>query len=312
MKRRLLTFASFVALTVTTAFGQQEKLLTHFIYDKMSINPGATGMGEGICATMVYRNQWDKFNGAPNSTIFNVDANINRFFPGGVGLSFYNDAIGFSRQNNLMLNYSYPITLPGRAGVIGVGIGAGIVNYGMRPNWVTGDPSTPDALLPGDVSSTNLDLNFGLYWKGPKDIYAGISSTHLSASQLKMTNLMNYNTARHYYLMGGKKFRDVVGDGQDIDAQLLVRTDMVKFSADINVRYMYHNMFYGGLTYRTTDAIGVMLGYSPTSSLTFGYSYDLTISKLSSISRGSHELVARYCYIIPPPPVQKSKHVRWL
>ena len=44
------------------------KLITHFIYDKMSFNPGKTGLGlsNEICATTIYRNQWDKVNGAPN------------------------------------------------------------------------------------------------------------------------------------------------------------------------------------------------------------------------------------------------------
>ena len=104
------------------SFAQQDKLLTHFMYDRMSINPGETGLDEGICATTIYRNQWDKVNGAPNSAVLNVAGNMNRFFPGGVGISFYHDAIGFSRQNNLLLNYSYPISL-GNVGTLGAGIG---------------------------------------------------------------------------------------------------------------------------------------------------------------------------------------------
>ena len=99
-----LLFLSF------SAFSQQDKLITHFMYDKMSINPGATGMSitndAGICGTSIYRNQWDKVNGAPNSAVLNVEANLSRFFPGGVGISFYHDAIGFARQNNVLLNYS--------------------------------------------------------------------------------------------------------------------------------------------------------------------------------------------------------------
>ncbi|MFT5582410.1 MAG: hypothetical protein ACI9G9_001676, partial [Psychromonas sp.] len=67
----------------TMSFSQQDKIITHFIYDKMSLNPGETGIDEGICGTAIYRNQWDKVNGAPNSLVLNVEANINRFFPGG-------------------------------------------------------------------------------------------------------------------------------------------------------------------------------------------------------------------------------------
>lgn len=299
---------------------QQDKLLTHFIYDKMSINPGKTGidMYNGICATSIYRNQWDKVNGAPNSAILNVEANLTKYFPGGVGISFYHDAIGFARQNNVLLNYSYPIQI-GRAGVLGIGVGIGIMNYGLNPDWVP-PTNNPDPTLPAGFAATSLDANFGLYFNG-KDFYGGISSTHLSASQLQqnvtvggVSFAQSYQTARHYYIMGGKRFKKI-GPG-DIDAQVLMRTDFVKFSADINARYILGmrdgKQLYGGLTYRTSDAVALMVGYTPIEKMTIGYSYDLTLNKLSSISRGSHELVIKYCYYLPPPPKQRARHPRWL
>jgi type IX secretion system PorP/SprF family membrane protein len=272
------------------------------------------GMLNSICATTLYRNQWDKVNGAPNSAILNIEADLSRFFPGGIGLSFYHDAIGFARQNNVILNYSYPIPIGN--GTLGLGIGVGIINYGMDPLWVP-PTSNPDNSLPTGFAATNLDVNFGAYYEG-KGFYAGISSTHLTESLLKQTvnNFdQTYQTARHYYLMGGKKFHDILGG--TIDAQVLMRTDMVKFSADINARYIYDfgnsKVGYGGMTIRTTDAIAFMFGYTPMENLTVGYSYDLTLfNKLSSISRGSHELLVRYCYNIPEPPKQNARHPRWL
>jgi hypothetical protein len=112
--------------------------------------------------------------------------------------------------------------------------------------------------------------------------------------------------------MGGKKFLDVAGG--DIDAQILMRTDLVKFSADINVRYMWRDMAYGGLTYRTIDAVGLMIGGKPFQGIdmTVGYSYDVTTNKLASVSRGSHEILLKYCYYIPLPPITRSNHPRWL
>jgi type IX secretion system PorP/SprF family membrane protein len=311
MKKKLLLASSFVVFACSSLTAQQDKLITHFMYDKMSINPGETGIDEGICATTMYRNQWDKVNGAPNSAVLNIEANMNRFFPGGLGLSFFHDAIGYSRQNNLLLNYSYPLTIPG-AGTLGIGVGVGMINFGMNPNWVP--PTTnPDPSLPVGFSATNLDMNFGLYFKGNQDYYAGISSTHLSQSLLSesVAGITNeYQTARHYYIMGGKKFLNVAGG--DIDANVLMRTDLVKFSADINARYIWRNIAYGGLTYRTSDAVAIMLGWVPITNMTVGYSYDITMNKLSSVSRGSHEILLKYCYFLPPPPIQKSKHPRWL
>ena len=306
----LLAFLSFCAIA------QQDKLLTHFIYDKMSINPGKTGIDlyNGICATSLYRNQWDKVNGAPNSAVLNVEANLSKYLPGGLGLAFYHDAIGFARQNNLLLNYSYPLAI-GDFGTLGIGVGVGILNYGMNPEWIP-PTQNPDNSLPSGFASTNLDANFGLYFNG-KDFYAGFSSTHLSESLMKQEVngfSQSYQTARHYYLMGGKTFKDKFGG--DIDAQLLVRTDLIKFSADINARYIYtlkdQKQLYGGLTFRTSDAFALMVGYTPMERLTVGYSYDMTINKLASVSMGSHELVVKYCMFLKEPPLSKARHPRWL
>ena len=162
MKKRILTLSALFALTVGVTYGQQDRLMTHFIYDKMSVNPAATGIDKGICGTMLYRNQWDKVNGAPNSVVFNGEANLEQWLPAGVGVSFYHDAIGFARQNNVVLNYSHHLKL-GNGDVFAAGLGVGITNFGMDPQWV---PPTQvnDPSLPGAVSGTSLDFNFGLYY----------------------------------------------------------------------------------------------------------------------------------------------------
>jgi type IX secretion system PorP/SprF family membrane protein len=313
LKTKLLTI--LLVAVIGSVQAQQDKLVTHFIFDKMSINPGKTGLDlyNGICATSIYRNQWDKVNGAPNSAILNIESNLSRFFPGGIGINFYHDAIGFSRQNNLLLNYSYPVQI-GRAGVLGVGVGIGIMNYGMDPSWVP-PTSAIDPTLPVGFAATGVDANFGLYYQA-KDYYVGLSSTHLSESELSKavtTTIQSYQTARHYYLMGGYKFKDIANG--TIDAQMLVRTDLIKFSADLNARYLFKlddKDAYGGLSFRTSDAIAVMLGYSPIPKLQVGYSYDITVNKLASVSRGSHEMMVKYCYFIPPPPKTKARHPRML
>ena len=310
----------FISFLISTFFNsllsQQDKLLTNFMFDKMTINPGKTGidMNNSFCATSIYRNQWDKVNGAPNSAVLNIEANLSRFFPGGIGLSFYHDAIGFSRQNNLLLNYSYPIQI-GNFGVLGLGVGVGMINYGLEPTWVP--PTTSiDNSLPTGWGATNLDANFGIYFHG-NGFYAGLSSTHLSESLLEksVSGLdQNYQTARHYYLMVGKTFDNVL-NGR-IDAQVLLRTELIKYSFDLNTRYFYeysnNKEFYGGLSYRNSDAAAILIGINPINNFTVGYSYDITINKLASVSRGSHEIVLKYCYNFPNPPVRVSKNPRFL
>ena len=308
----LLLMVSFSTMS------QQDKLITHFIYDKMSINPGKTGLGldNTICATSIYRNQWDKVNGAPNSAVLNIEANLSRILPGGIGLSFYHDAIGFAKQNNLALNYSYPIEIGG-VGTLGVGVGVGLINYGLQPDWVP-PTSLQDPDLPEEFAATNLDVNFGAYFQG-RGWSVGLSSTHLTESLLKQQSAngfeQSYQTARHYYLMGGKDFGSAENEifGGIIKTNVLMRTDLVKFSADFNALYYSGDVpAYGGLTVRTSDAVAMMFGYTPMAGLTVGYSYDITVNKLASVSRGSHEIFFKFCYNLPEPPKQSARHPRWL
>jgi type IX secretion system PorP/SprF family membrane protein len=231
-------------------------------------------------------------------------------------------------MNQVKLNASYRLSIAD-AGRLGIGVGLGLFNMGMSPVWVTPQPNSIDPSLPQGFADNKFDLNAGLYWKGNQDYYVGLSSTHLTAPRLEDktgigpsgATTVTYDAARHYYMMGGKKFVDLINPGWHLDANVLVRTDLVKWSSDINARLMYEDLAYGGLTFRTFDAIALMLGARPfklanpgtsMDHLLIGYSYDITINKLASISRGSHEMMVKYCYYLPPAPIQKSKHPRWL
>jgi len=320
MLKQVVILQILFTVNICAINAQQDPLLTHFIYNKMGFNPGSTGLDDGFCATTAYRNQWGKVDGAPNSAILNLEANVSRFFPGGLGINFYHDIIGFSKQNNLMLNYSYPIEIG--EDKLGVGLGIGMLNFGMNnPVWITPDQTiaaTNDkSLLKDDFSRTGLDINFGIYYKSAKNFYLGLSTTHLNSTELSKSvtaNSLTYNQSykiyRHLYLMSGYKTKQI-GIGV-IDLQMMLRSDLKKISTDLNARYIIGNIGYAGLTYRTSDALSIMLGFMPINNFTVGYSYDLTVNKLSSVSRGSHEILMKYCYFLPVPPLTITRNPRWL
>ncbi|MGV3611663.1 MAG: PorP/SprF family type IX secretion system membrane protein [Fluviicola sp.] len=325
MNKTLRILSAFVLCSFGAA-AQQDIALTHFIYNKFAINPGATGIEEGLCGNLIYRNQWDKVNGAPNSVVFNAEINMASFdkWRGGFGLNFTHDAIGFNRQNNVMLNYSHHLPLGG--GDLGLGVGVGMVNFGMNPTWI-GPQTQIDPTFPGASSAITFDVNFGIYYRH-QNWFAGISSTHLQASTLGLTSQfplgsstgnVDYDLARHYYAMGGYTFRRI-GDG-DIDVQATLQTDLRKYSANINARYIFRGFLYGGLGFRNSDAVSVLLGWRPFDKtlaskkgrcfMWVGYSYDITVGRLSKISNGTHEIALKFCYI-PIIPVTKAHHPKWL
>ena len=313
MKKQLYLFSIICVSIAQYTFAQQDAAVTHGMYTKMTFNPGATGSEDGICGSLIYRNQWDRVNGAPNSVFFNVEANLNRFVRNlGAGVSVVHDAICFNRQNTAHLNLSYKIKLP-NSDFISVGVGAGIVNMGQNPIWVTPQPGVVDNLLPQSFAATNMDFNFGIFYRSQQNFYVGISSTHLSESVLASatSSLLTYNTARHYYLMGGWKKEEILSNW-DLDLNTLLRTDMNKFSFDLSARMFYQQRFYGGVGFRNSDAVLVLLGMEVIPNLTIGYSYDITTNRLANISWGTHEIMLRYCRPIPVPPPTIHKNPRHL
>lgn len=324
MKRRLLVVTTLMFASIG-AKAQQDVALTHFIYNKMAVNPGETGIEDGACGNMIYRNQWDKVSGAPNSFLFNGEVNlpsIMRSSPlnGGVGINVVHDAIGFNRQNNVMLNYSHHVQIG--VNTLGIGVGVGLITFGNNPVWVP--PNTlNDASLPAGSNAMTLDANFGLYFKSA-DWYVGLSATHLPAPRLEQNSILasggtvEYNSARHYYFMGGYTLRNVGSQGE-IDFQLMGQTDAIKTSVNVNARYIFGGFAYGGLAFRNSDAASVLLGYRVFSKANkrgywngwVGYSYDLTIGQIADISNGTHEMAFKCCFV-PIIKIPKHGNTRWL
>lgn len=317
--KKVLSFV-LCCLSISFVHAQQDKQFTHYMFDRMSYNPATTGF-RGYCGTLMYRNQWDRVQDAPNTTLFNAQGNLQgvTLGPGalGAGISFTNDAIGFSRSNNLTINgaYHYPTVY----GTLSGGIGLGLINVGFSPNWippqVPADADPAISSINNQIAATGFDMNFGLFWYGNNQpYYIGISSTHLAPANLSK---VSYSVARHYYVMGGYTFdlRKALGTRNQLDLKpsILLKSDGASMVFDINVMAdMWLNnssYFWAGASYRYSDAIALMVGYgfSPKANVNqdmfkFGYSFDIMTNPLNAYGKGTHELMANYC-MFPPAPV---------
>jgi type IX secretion system PorP/SprF family membrane protein len=326
MKKILLLSTCFLA--VNLSFGQSDKQLTHYMADQISFNPGATGF-KGYCGTLIYRNQWFGFDGAPNTVLFNAQANIQKVGMG-VGISFMNDNIGFFSENDFKINVAKHFEFVG-AGYLSAGLGLGLINGSYVPEWLapeTGIDVTLDPNLPNADGGTSLDLNFGLFWRDADNrYYAGLSATHLAAPEL---DNINFKKARHYYATGGM---NITYDMLQIDPRLtlkpsfLVISDLVSTTMDITAiadfRMRPEQSIYAGISYRRKDAVAILLGSSlditPKSGkagsnlgslgstqadvVSFGLSYDITTSNINTPSNGSLEIWANYC-LFPKDPAK--------
>lgn len=306
-----------LGFAVNTAVAQQDKQYTHYNFDRMSYNPGATGF-RGICGTLIYRNQWDRVQDAPNSTLFNAQMNLPKQNLG-VGLTFVNDAIGFQRFNTVVANGAYH--LPTNAGILSAGLGLGLLNMSYNPTWIPPQPGQFDPNLPSSVSGFGFDVNFGLFWTGSSaPYYVGISATHLAPPKFKENGNIVFTAARHYYVLAGYDY-DLsaamnLGRKIMIKPSVLLKSDGATSIFDLNVLgdvYLSNSAYmWGGLSYRMSDGIAAMLGYAfapnnePNKNwMKIGYSFDIMTNPLKEYGKGTHELMLNYCLFPPPPAVPR-------
>jgi len=300
---------------ILLAFGysgkaQQDYQFTHYMYDKLSFNPGYAGLNKSICGTVLFREQWSAFDGNPTTALINVHAPV-KMLRGGVGLTYVSDKLGFESNNLARLSYSYHLGLG--VGDLGIGLSAGILQKSIKADWVTpdGTPATDDGSIAISGQSDLVpDFNLGVFYQ-QNQLYMGISATHLLKTDLSNLNIQN---VQHFWITAGYDY-DMNPDFK-LRPSILAKSDGASTQLDVNVNVLYKSMIWGGVSYRVSDAIAPMLGYQTDvagGKLRIGYAYDVTTSQLKNYSNGSHDIMLNYCFDLDKPkPLQKSKNPRFL
>lgn len=296
------------------SFAQQDAQFSHNMFNRLATNAGYAGTNNAICATLIGRSQWMSFPGAPKTGLLSIDAPIltGTPFHGGAGLTVVSDQLGFEKNMNAKLAYSYHLSLG--AGTLGLGLEGGMLQKSINGTWVPPTTAT-DVAIPGAINKTTYDIGLGVYYT-TNQFYVGLSSTHLPQSTFSKDKF-NYTNVRHYYFTGGYDFPLPGNPNIELKPSLLVKSDGRSYQLDVNALAQYNKMFWGGVSYRITDAIVVLVGFnkglSNGSNLRIGYSYDVTTSALRGYSSGSHELLLGYCFKITAPEKKQShQNVRFL
>lgn len=306
-----------IAFTAFTGvlFAQQDPQFTQFMHTKLIYNPGYAGTSDAICANALYRQQWVSFPGAPKTGLFSFDMPLPGI-PLGIGLNVMNDQIGFSSTTYARLALAYNRTIG--AGKLGVGLDGGILQQKFNGTWVTpdgnqaADPSIPNyqgaqaTTINANINKMTYDLGFGIYYAIPNKMYVGISSSHLTAQDIKAGDSVRYSLARHYYIVAGYRFMLDGAGTHAIEPNIKVKSDAASTQLDLNLTYWWQSSLWVGVTYRLQDAIAPMLGYKfnqgAARGLKLGYSYDLTTSKIKGYSSGTHEIMLGYCFNVKSTP----------
>lgn len=294
-KKKIVVIAVLVLMgliNVKTLLAQQDPLYTQYMDNLLVINPGFAGSKDIGSALLVARNQWVSFDGAPSTRSFSYNTPIKEKNVG-IGFSVLSDKIGPMKQTGLYVDYSYFLQVS-EDFRLGMGLKGGVSFY--RANLTGLATNDPDPLFDNDIYENFLpNVGIGLFLYSDKT-YFGLSVPRLIENEITResvtTDYVNKQQL-HMYFVGGNRF-DLSEDFQLKASGMLKWVRNAPLSFDLTALGGFKEKFWLGAMYRFDAAYGVIAQFKPTSALTIGYSYDITIGDLSGFQSGSHEIMLGY------------------
>ena len=134
-KLKAIVLLAFMLLTLVGARAQQAPIFTNYNNSYAYINPGFAGMSEGVNVLGLYRMQWAGFTDtdgndiAPTTLLITGDMPI-RALGGGISFSVLNDQLGFEKNTNVGLGYSYHLDMGGST--MGIGVSVSLLNRSLN------------------------------------------------------------------------------------------------------------------------------------------------------------------------------------
>ncbi|MBN2486193.1 MAG: type IX secretion system membrane protein PorP/SprF [Bacteroidales bacterium] len=290
--RKILAYITFLILPLAS-LAQLHVLSDQYVFNGLAINPAYAGSEDALSATLMYRNQWVGFSGAPKTLTGAIHSPLGKERVA-LGLLVLNDIIGVNSQTSIMGNYAYKIEAgPGKLS-FGVGVGVTLLDIG----WDELKTIQIDdiELLGKSEQVSNPNFSAGVYYKS-KQMFLGVSVpfflSYAYNSSDKSIDLKNDISEYNYHILGGYIF--------DISPKLKFQPSaLLKYHAgnavqvDISPLLILKERMWMGLTFRTNDALAALIQFALTEQFKFAYSYDFDISKTGSYHRNSHEVMLKF------------------
>ncbi len=296
MKKILLGI--FVCISVSCL--AQDPEFTQFYANPLYLNPAFAGSARCPRLSLNYRNQWPSIQGTFVTYSASYDQHIDAI-GGGLGLLVLNDQQGQGTltTTNISAIYSYQLTVTREFSIMMGFQGTYVQNsvdwskltfgdqidprYGFIYNTREIQPSTNKSLV--DFSAGILAYS--------NVIYGGVAVNHITqpdeAFYTRVASPLPMKITGH---IGAMLPLEDSRDGSYLSPNILYQQQQDFRQLNIGM-YLAKSPLVGGLWYRTDnrtgDAIIILIGLQQ-GVFKFGYSYDVTVSKLASVSGGSHEL----------------------
>lgn len=264
-------------------FSQHNNQYSQYMFNGLVVNPAYAGSNKALNITLLHRNQWVGFDGAPKTTSLSAHTPLpNKKL--NVGVNFISDKYGLTRKNIFSGIFAYRIDF--KKSSLSFGIQGGLDM--TTNNWDQAATTTAgDVVFEGQQQKVATPMaGFGLYYLA-NNYFVGLSSPSLIQFGSNTKNIY-----KPTLLYGGYVFK--YSESLAFKPSVLVKyisNSPVEF--DLNFNAYYKNIGLGA-SYRTNDAVVFLLNYSINDQFNIGYAFDLTMSKLKTYNKGSHEIMLKY------------------
>jgi len=288
---RKIILILLIAFISTLGYGQQLPHYSLYMLNEVIINPAALSKEKDNKLTLMLRDQWSSFEGAPTTQSISYNhLNHNKYKK---GISILNDVTGPISIINATVSGAFLISVQEK-NKFSIGASATVMQYKIDNSQITlEDDGVFDPTSYGVVDKAiGSSLAIGAYYYN-SDYFIGLAVPNIIGSSLNISDNKNSNKAEnHYYLNGGVNV-NLANNNKIIPSFMIKKIGALPIQIDLNLRGVYNDFLWAGLSYRTTDAVVVLFGLDYNQS-SFGYSYDITTSSIRIPSAGTHGLLYSY------------------
>lgn len=287
--RKIFLFLALI-LSGFMSNAQQDAQYTQYMYNTVNVNPAYAGSRGVMSIFGLHRTQWVGLDGAPVTNTLALNSPI-KDTKLGIGLSFVNDKIGPTTQNDISVDVSYTIKTS-ETHNLSFGLKGSASLFNLDKNKLNiYDPSEAVFLDLNNYFTPNFGA--GVYFHSDKS-YLGLSVPHFFNSKRYSDNdVQLYTQKMNIYFIGGYVF--------DLNSSLKFKptflTKVVEgapLQLDLSGNFLFNEKFVLGGAWRWDAAVSLMTGFQITDGLFVGYGYDLETTKLRRYNSGSHELFLRF------------------
>ncbi|HCX24233.1 MAG: hypothetical protein CMB80_25540 [Flammeovirgaceae bacterium] len=298
--KKFFTIISLICLGYLS-YGQQQVLFTQYMFNQLPLNAAYTGIHEGVSASMLWREQWVGFEGAPSTQTFSVHSPI-AFRAISLGGVIMRDKIGVTNQLSARFMYAYRLQL-GKT-KLSFGLEGSLHHY--RSSYNEGGINDP-ILTGADQNIMKPNVGTGILWHGNK-FYMGVGIPNAMNQQFYDVEGSESELVRHYYITGGYVF--AIYDNLLVKPNFMLKAVKgAPVQADLNINVLLQNTLWVGMSYRSFESIAGLVQFQLGPKMQVGYSFDFwTTTDLSAAHSGSHEIMLNYVFELPKTKILTPRY----